>query len=98
MGVGVGVRVRVRAKAAPNRHLTSPLHHLTTLPPPPTILHHPPPPTTTHPELQGKGYASFLLELVKRIAARYHANCYVLALEDSCVYWMSKGFELESGR
>ena len=48
-------------------------------------------------ERQGKGYASHLLKLVKAIAERYHANMYVLALEDSCVYWMSKGFVLEDG-
>ena len=51
---------------------------------PPTLSPTSPPP-----------YLPYLLSLVKDIAARYHANCYVLALEDSCVYWMSKGFVLE---
>ena len=31
------------------------------------------------------------------MAKAARANVYVLALEDSCVYWMSKGFVLEDG-
>lgn len=48
-------------------------------------------------ECQGRGYASQLLEMVIRLAETNGANCYVVALEDSCVYWMSKGFILEDG-
>ena len=46
---------------------------------------------------QGRGYASHLLELAVNTARAAGANVYVLALEDSCVYWMSKGFVLEDG-
>ena len=48
-------------------------------------------------QCQGRGYASHLLELVMDMAKAARANVYVLALEDSCVYWMSKGFVLEDG-
>lgn len=52
--------------------------------------------TTTHPEHRGKGFASKLVEHVRQACASIAANCYVLALEDSCVYWMEKGFVLEA--
>jgi hypothetical protein len=48
-------------------------------------------------ELQGKGYGSFLVAHVKRLANAFGANLFVLALEDSCPYWMSHGFVLEEG-
>jgi hypothetical protein len=47
---------------------------------------------------QGRGYAGHLLGLVSNaVAAASGANSYVLALEDSCVYWMSKVFVLDDG-
>jgi hypothetical protein len=49
-------------------------------------------------ECQGRGYAGYLLELVMTLAVAQEANCYVLALEDSCVYWMAKGFILEQDK
>ena len=48
-------------------------------------------------KVQGRGHGSRLFALVHKIADVYKANMYVLALEDSCVYWMSKGFVLEDG-
>jgi GNAT superfamily N-acetyltransferase len=52
---------------------------------------------TTLDQFQGRGYAGHLLGLVLNAAAAAGANSYVLALEDSCVYWMSKGFVLDDG-
>jgi hypothetical protein len=46
---------------------------------------------------QGKGYASRLLNLVNEVAIRHRSNMFVLSLEESCPYWMNKGFILESG-
>jgi len=46
-------------------------------------------------EMRGRGLASHLIQLVKSLAERHQANLYVLALEDSCVYFMNKGFILE---
>ena len=46
---------------------------------------------------QGKGYASRLLNLVTGVATRHRANMFVLSLEESCPYWMNKGFVLEPG-
>ena len=47
---------------------------------------------------RGRGYAGRLLGLAHELAALTHANMHVLAIEDSCPYWMSKGFVLEEGR
>lgn len=50
---------------------------------------------TTKKEAQGKGYASILLNFVKAMAVKHNANLYVLAIEESCPYWMEKGFILD---
>ena len=47
---------------------------------------------------RGQGFASRLVRHVKEAASNLGANCYVLALEESCVYWMEKGFVLEEGK
>jgi ADP-ribose pyrophosphatase len=52
---------------------------------------------TCRKEMRGRGYASMLVDHVINSAAAQLANVYVLALEDSCVYWMNKGFVLEEG-
>ena len=49
----------------------------------------------TAPAHRGKGCAGALVEHVSRAATALAANVYVLALEDSCVYWMAHGFVLE---
>lgn len=49
---------------------------------------------TTRPEHRGKGIASRLTKFVAEAAKSCNANLYVLALEESCVYWMSLGFIL----
>ena len=46
---------------------------------------------------QGQGHASRLLESALDCARLVGANIFVLALEDSCPYWLSKGFVLEEG-
>jgi len=52
---------------------------------------------TTRPAFRGRGHAGLLLEHVRSACAALDANLYVLALEESCVYWMEKGFTLEQG-
>lgn len=47
------------------------------------------------PSMRNKGLATILCEFVANICSMMRANSYVLALEDSCLYWMSKGFILE---
>jgi GNAT superfamily N-acetyltransferase len=42
-------------------------------------------------ESQGRGFASQLVAHVRALAAAKPANLYVLALEESCVWWMEKG-------
>ena len=44
---------------------------------------------------RGRGLASVLVQFVLNASAMSAANVYVLALEDSCVYWMSQSFTLE---
>jgi len=53
----------------------------------------------TAPESRGLGLASCLVEFATRKArlSSPPANCYVLALEESCVYWMGCGYVLEEG-
>ena len=47
---------------------------------------------------QGRGHASRLLQLVKGAAASFNnCNVFVSSLEESCPYWMEKGFLLEQG-
>ena len=51
---------------------------------------------TTRPAARGRGLASAAGNFVTAAASCNEANTYVLALEDSCVYWMSQGFVLEA--
>jgi len=51
---------------------------------------------TTRPSARGRGLASFLVAAVVEATAAQSGNAYVLALEDSCVYWMGRGFVLEA--
>ena len=44
---------------------------------------------------RGQGLASLLLDAASRTARAHGANVLVLATEDSCVWWMKRGFELE---
>ena len=44
---------------------------------------------------RGRGHASMLVEHVRRACVTHSANLYVLALEDSCPYWVDRGFVLE---
>mmetsp|Transcript_6182 Transcript_6182/g.18279 ORF Transcript_6182/g.18279 Transcript_6182/m.18279 type:complete len:361 (-) Transcript_6182:80-1162(-) len=53
---------------------------------------------TTRPARRGQGLASTLVRFVSEACAAAAASCYVLALEDSCVYWMDRGFQLETSR
>ena len=47
-------------------------------------------------ESEGRGFATKLVDHVRSVAAAKPANLYVLALEESCVWWMEKGgFVLE---
>lgn len=48
-------------------------------------------------EARGMGLASLLVSFVTRAAASLSppANLYVVATEDSCVYWMGRGYVLE---
>jgi hypothetical protein len=50
------------------------------------------------PTMRNKGLATILCEFVVNMCTMVGANSYVLALEDSCVYWMSKGFLLEENK
>eukprot|EP00931_Biecheleriopsis_adriatica_P063532 TRINITY_DN38493_c0_g1_i2.p1 TRINITY_DN38493_c0_g1~~TRINITY_DN38493_c0_g1_i2.p1 ORF type:complete len:310 (+),score=83.10 TRINITY_DN38493_c0_g1_i2:29-931(+) len=52
---------------------------------------------TTRVASRGKGLATLLVNFVVEASQIFGANTYVLALEDSCVYWMGKGFVLEQG-
>jgi GNAT superfamily N-acetyltransferase len=53
---------------------------------------------TTRKAFRGRGLASAAVSFVEQAAAATLSNCYVLALEDSCTYWMGKGFVLESSK
>ena len=53
---------------------------------------------TTRPEHRGRGIATLLTRFVAAAASSCNANLYVLALEESCVYWMSLGFILAEGQ
>ncbi|KAJ1451523.1 hypothetical protein M885DRAFT_529570 [Pelagophyceae sp. CCMP2097] len=52
---------------------------------------------TTRYDKRGQGLAGAAVNFVQEVADAQAANVYVLALEESCVYWMSKGFCLEEG-
>lgn len=52
---------------------------------------------TTRVAARGKGLASLLVNFVVEASQIFGASTYVLAIEDSCVYWMGKGFVLEEG-
>eukprot|EP00930_Biecheleria_cincta_P057389 TRINITY_DN43332_c0_g1_i1.p1 TRINITY_DN43332_c0_g1~~TRINITY_DN43332_c0_g1_i1.p1 ORF type:complete len:332 (+),score=75.65 TRINITY_DN43332_c0_g1_i1:33-1028(+) len=52
---------------------------------------------TTRVAARGEGLASLLVNFVVEASQIFGASTYVLAIEDSCVYWMSKGFVLEDG-
>ena len=47
---------------------------------------------------RGRGYAARLLDCAREMARRSSANLLVLAIEESCPYWMNQGFILEEGR
>ena len=53
---------------------------------------------TTRKAFRGKGLASAAVAFVEQAAAATGSNCYVLALEESCTYWMGQGFILEPSR
>ena len=53
---------------------------------------------TTRKAFRGKGLASAAVSFVEQAAAATGSNCYVLALEESCTYWMGQGFILEPSR
>ena len=46
---------------------------------------------------RGRGYAGRLLECVRQLAHRSAANLLVLAIEESCPFWMTHGFVLDDG-
>ena len=46
------------------------------------------------PSYQNKGLSSSLVKFVMNVSSMSSANVYVLAIEETCVYWMSKGFLL----
>ena len=52
---------------------------------------------TTRYDKRGQGLAGAAVNFVSQVADAQNANVYVLALEESCVYWMSKGFCLDEG-
>lgn len=51
---------------------------------------------TTRVAARGRGLASFLVNFVLEASRMFGANSYVLALEESCVYWMGMAFVLET--
>ena len=53
---------------------------------------------TTRKAFRGKGLASAAVSFVEQAAAATGSNCYVLALEESCTYWMGQGFILEPSK
>jgi GNAT superfamily N-acetyltransferase len=46
-------------------------------------------------ESRGRGFATQLVDFVREASAKVGANCYVLALEEACPYWVDRGFVLE---
>eukprot|EP00927_Polykrikos_kofoidii_P055253 TRINITY_DN49534_c0_g1_i1.p1 TRINITY_DN49534_c0_g1~~TRINITY_DN49534_c0_g1_i1.p1 ORF type:complete len:240 (+),score=47.50 TRINITY_DN49534_c0_g1_i1:2-721(+) len=50
---------------------------------------------TTLPAARGRGLATLLVDFVVEASRVFGANTYVLAIEESCVYWMGKSFILE---
>lgn len=50
---------------------------------------------TTRHTMRGQGLAGELVDFVMCVASASGSNCLVLALEESCVWWMGKGFVLE---
>ena len=48
-------------------------------------------------ECRRLGYASTLVRFARQSASAQRANLYVLAVEDSCPWWMERGFVLEEG-
>lgn len=52
---------------------------------------------TTAKACRGRGHASTLVSHVRDACGTHGAHLYVLALEESCPWWMDKGFVLEAG-
>ena len=48
----------------------------------------------TRDDQRNKGWASLLLDFIRRMSNDMNANLYALATEDSCPYWMDKEFTL----
>jgi GNAT superfamily N-acetyltransferase len=46
---------------------------------------------------RGRGHAGRLLECAREMSRRSAANLLVLAIEESCPYWMQQGFILDDG-
>ena len=53
---------------------------------------------TTRVEARSTGLASVIVRFVLESSRLFGANTFVLALEESCPYWMEKGFLLDEGR
>ena len=53
---------------------------------------------TTRMEARSSGLASVIVRFVMDSSRLFGANTFVLALEESCPYWMEKGFLLDEGK
>ena len=53
---------------------------------------------TTRMEARSTGLASVIVRFVMDSSRLFGANTFVLALEESCPYWMEKGFLLDEGK
>ena len=53
---------------------------------------------TTRMEARSSGLASVIVRFVMDSSRLFGANTFVLALEESCPYWMEKGFVLDEGK
>ena len=49
-------------------------------------------------ESRSLGLASILVDFARKSASEMDSNLYVLAIEDSCAWWMDKGFILEQNK
>ena len=49
---------------------------------------------TTHSDCRGHRYATTVVDFVKQLADAHALTLYVIAIEESCSYWMEQGFYL----
>jgi GNAT superfamily N-acetyltransferase len=49
---------------------------------------------TTNPDCRRQGYATTVVDFVKHLATTHALTLYVIAIEESCPYWVEQGFYL----